>query len=156
MKIIKFILAANLLFATLTGSAADKDTELANTVNSYMVESYNYVLNINLLIELCALDTYLEVDTNSTRFNEKLHSNIKKFADFGKVKEYSANKIAADVEVKFKSFLQGVRYGGFIADNFVRTQYPEGLCSQPIKKDLEEKIAELIKKDEFMLSDDSN
>lgn len=156
MKIIKSAIAINLLVAMLSSSAADKNTELANTVNSFMIESYNYVLNINLLIELCALEDYLEINTNSKTFNDKLHANIKKFADYSKVSDYSANKIAADVEVKFKSFLQGVRYGGFIADNFVRTQYPDGLCSTAIKQDLEQKIAELVKKDEFMIAKETD
>ncbi|NVJ50921.1 MAG: hypothetical protein HWE13_02355 [Gammaproteobacteria bacterium] len=140
------------LAMTSYGIKADEQTELADTVNSFMIESYNYVLNINLLIELCASERYLEVDTNSKAFNDKLQANIKKFAGFAKIENYSANKVAADVETKFNAFLQGVRYGGFIADNFVRTQYPKGLCTEEIKKDLDAKINELIKKDEFRLS----
>ncbi len=151
MKTIKTILAG--LLATSTAFATPQK-ELTNTVNSFMIESYNFVLNINLLVELCAMETYLDVNTNSKEFNDKLQNNIKRFAEFGKVKDYSANKIAADVEVKFKSFVQGVRYGGFIADNFVKTRYPEGVCTDEIKKELESKIAELIKSDEFMLSED--
>ena len=151
IKIYWLVIALGLIAAPI--SKANEQSELADTVNSYMIESYNYVLNINLLIELCALERYLEVDTNSTSFNQKLHANIKRFAELGKVNDYSANKVAAEVEIKFNAFLQGVRYGGFIADNFVRTQYPKGMCTPEIKKDLDSKIDELIKKDEFKISD---
>jgi hypothetical protein len=143
---------------TLTGlmatASASPQKELANTVNSFMIESYNYVLNINLLVELCTLDTYLDVNTNSKAFNDKLHANIKRFAELGKVSDYSANKVAAEVEVKFTSFIQGVRYGGFIADNFVKTKYPEGVCSDAIKKEVSDKIKELAKSDEFIVTKD--
>ncbi len=106
---------------------------------------------MNLLIELCALDSYLMVNTNSQAFNDRLHSNIKKFAGFANLEDYSTNEIAADVEVKFKSFVQGVRYGGFIADNFIKTRYPDGVCTKEIKSELTQKIAELAKQEEFFL-----
>jgi hypothetical protein len=93
------------------------------------------------------------VNTNSKAFNDKLQATISKMAKIAEVKNYSANKIAADVEVKFKAFVQGVRYGGFISDNFIKTRYPEGVCTSEIKNEINKKVTELIKSDEFYLDD---
>ncbi len=153
MKAFRSILFGLILSAPLASEANEQEVQLSDTVNSFMVETYNFVLNINLLIELCTLDTYLDINTNSKAFNDKLHENIRTFAKYGKVEDYSANKVAAEVETKFKAFLQGVRYGGFIADNFIKTQYPKGVCTEEIKSDLKSKIEELVKTDEFQLSE---
>ncbi|WP_144392619.1 hypothetical protein [Pleionea sediminis] len=152
MKRAGYILVSWMLVLSTYSNAKDSGQELSDTVNSFMIESYNFVLNINLLIELCTLDSYLEINTNSKAFNDKLHENIATFAKYGKIKDYSANKVAAEVEIKFTSFLQGVRYGGFIADNFIKTQYPKGVCTDEIKKDLNNRINELVQKDEFLLT----
>ena len=100
------------------------------------------------------MERYLDVNVDSKEFNENLQNNIKRFAGFAKLESYDEAQIASDVKVKFQSFLQGVRYGGFIADNFLKTQYPQGLCTDEIRKDLQDKIAELTKNNEFQLSEE--
>ena len=154
MKTFKLMVISLLSLSAINLSANEKPQELSSTVNSFMIESYNYVLNINLLIELCAMDRYLDVNVDSKEFNENLQNNIKRFAGFAKLESYDEEQIASDVKVKFQSFLQGVRYGGFIADNFLKTQYPQGLCTDEIRKDLQDKIAELTKNNEFQLSEE--
>ncbi len=154
MKLLKkgviLIICASLAPWTL----ANDDNRLANTVNSFTIESYNFVLNLNLLNELCSMESYLDVNLDSKAFNDRLSANIVKFAEIGNIDKYNAEEVAKRVKIKFVSFLQGVRYGGFIADNFIKVNYPKGVCTDDIRKEVQEKVAELVKTDEFMFAKD--
>ncbi|MCO7225956.1 hypothetical protein [Pleionea sp. CnH1-48] len=154
MKFLKPLLAAAVIAGFTVPATASANDELAKNVVSIMIENHSRLININLLSEICAIEKYLGVDASSDAFKKQLSKKIAQTAELTGVKNYNADKVSVMVTAQFQSFVNGVRYGGFIADNFIKSKNAK-ICTKEIKTTVIEGINTMQKEPLYRLEDDS-
>ena len=132
MKLLRFFMVVCAVSVSPFSAADANEKQLVEKVASIMIESHSRYININLLSEICALDTSLNINTKSHVFAEDLDNALMNTARATGVKKFDANRVKTQAVEQFESFMKGLRYGGSIADSFVKSRNVK-LCPNEIK-----------------------
>ena len=115
-----------------------------------LIQTYSKFLNINILSEICQSTNYLNLDYASPKIRIQIENEIKAVAKQRGNKEYDAKEIRELTELEFQAFIDGARYGVFVARNY-QTKTNNAYCSTEIRKTIAQSQQKMIAEGGYLL-----
>ena len=124
--------------------------KISDEVLDSIIANHEKFINSNILSEICRHPKYLEPDYASTTLQQQITEEVHTVAAQRGVKDYDAKQIRQIAELEFQAFIDGSRYGVFVAKKYQETM---GLaeCSDEIKKSISDSQDNLLKNGVYRL-----
>jgi hypothetical protein len=124
--------------------------KISDEVLDSMIASHDKFINSNILAEICSHPNYLKPDYSSSLLQQQIVNEVHTVASQRGVKNYDVTQIRELTELEFQAFIDGSRYGVFIAAKYQKTM---GLseCSAEIKKSISDSQSSLLESGLYQL-----
>ncbi len=139
----RILLALSISTLSFNLSANSLSDNISDEVLDSIIAAHEKFINSNILSEICRSPKLLQPNYASKELQQQITTEVHAVAKQRGIKEYDANQIRELAELEFQAFIDGSRYGVFIATKFQDTMGISD-CSEKVKSTIDESQKSLL------------